>query len=236
MIRAGLFVLVFVTALASSAAAATLTVDARTQPAAPETGYFHFGTAVAPNGSTIGINSRYLTLDGKPWLPVMGEFHFTRFPNRDWKEELEKMKAAGVNIVSTYIFWNHHEEKEGRFLWSGDRDLRRFVTLCRNLGLKVMIRPGPWVHSEARFGGIPDWVVHAMPTRSNDPTYLNYVARYWGEVSKQVKGLLWKDGGPIIGMQLENEYNLTGPGRGASISRRSSASHSRPVSTFRSTP
>jgi hypothetical protein len=214
MTRAGLFVLFFLTALASSASAATLSVDARTQSAAPETGYFHFGTAVAPNGSTIGINSRFLTLDGKPWLPVMGEFHFTRFPNRDWKEELEKMKAAGVNIVSTYIFWNHHEEKQGRFLWSGDRDLRRFVTLCRDLGLKVMIRPGPWVHSEARFGGIPDWVVHAMPTRGNDPAYLNYVARYWGEVSKQVKGLLWKDGGPIIGMQLENEYNLTGPGQG----------------------
>src|SRR5215469_16849142 len=106
MTRAGLFVLVLLTALASSASAATLTVDARTQAPAPETGYFHFGTAVAPNGSTIGINSRYLTLDGKPWLPVMGEFHFTRFPNRDWKEELEKMKAAGVNIFSTYIFWN----------------------------------------------------------------------------------------------------------------------------------
>jgi len=214
MTRAGLFVLVLLTAFASSASAATLTVDARAQAAAPETGYFHFGTAVAPSGSTIGINSRYLTLDGKPWLPVMGEFHFTRFPNRDWKEELEKMKAAGVNIVSTYIFWNHHEEKEGRFLWSGARDLRRFVTLCRDLGLKVMIRPGPWVHSEARFGGIPDWVVHAMPARGNDSAYLNYVARYWGEVSKQVKGLLWKDGGPIVGMQLENEYNLTGPGQG----------------------
>src|SRR5437868_7662042 len=214
MERAGLFVLVFLTALASSASAAMLTIDARTQAAALETGYFHFGTAAALGGSTIGINSRYLTLDGKPWLPVMGEFHFTRFPNRDWKEELEKMKAAGVSIVSTYIFWNHHEEKEGRFLWSGDRDLHRFVTLCRDLGLKVMIRPGPWVHSEARFGGIPDWVVHTMPTRSNDPAYLNYVARYWGEVSKQVKGLLWKDGGPIIGMQLENEYNLTGPGQG----------------------
>jgi hypothetical protein len=213
MTRAGLFVLGLLLVFGSSASAAVLTVDAREQPAAPETGYFHFGTSVSPTG-TIGINSRYLTLDGRPWLPVMGEFHFTRFPNRDWKEELEKMKAAGVNIVSTYIFWNHHEEHEGQFIWSGDRDLRRFVTLCRDLGLKVMIRPGPWVHSESRFGGIPDWVVHAMPTRGNDPAYLNYVARYWGEVSKQVTGLLWKDGGPIIGMQLENEYNLTGPGQG----------------------
>jgi hypothetical protein len=216
MKRAGLGILALAmwAMCAGDASAASLTVDAREQPAAPEQGYFHFGTGVSPTGQTIGINSRYLTLDGKPWLPVMGEFHFTRFPNRDWKMELEKMKVAGVNIVSTYIFWNHHEEHEGRFLWSGDRDLRRFVTLCRDLGLKVMIRPGPWVHSESRFGGIPDWVVHAMPTRGNDPAYLNYVARYWGEVSKQLKGLLWKNGGPIIGMQLENEYNLTGPGQG----------------------
>jgi hypothetical protein len=216
MKRARLGVLAFaVWAMCTAAAsAAVLSVDAREQPAAPETGYFHFGTSISPTGRMIGINSRYLTLDGKPWLPVMGEFHFTRFPNRDWKEELEKMKAAGVNIVSTYIFWNHHEEHEGRFLWTGDRDLRRFVTLCRDLGLKVMIRPGPWVHSESRFGGIPDWVVHAMPVRTSDPAYLNYVARYWGEVSNQVKGFLWKDGGPIIGMQLENEYNLTGPGQG----------------------
>ncbi len=194
--------------------AAMLTVDARQQPPAPETGYLHFGTSVAPNGSVIGINNRYLTLDGKPWLPVMGEIHYTRIPNRYWEDELRKMKAAGVSIVSTYIFWNHHEEDQGRFIWTGDRDLRRFVTLCQKLGLKVMIRPGPWVHSEARFGGIPDWVVRAMPTRSNDPTYLRYVGRYWGEIAKQLKGLLWKDGGPIIGMQLENEYNITGPGRG----------------------
>ncbi|HWA91055.1 MAG TPA: beta-galactosidase [Rhizomicrobium sp.] len=194
--------------------AAVLGIDARAQAPAPETGYFHFGSATSPKDGALAVNSRYLTLDGKPFLPVMGEFHFTRFPNRYWKDELAKMKTAGIDIVSTYIFWNHHEEHEGRFLWSGDRDLRRFVTLCGALGLKVVIRPGPWVHSEARFGGIPDWVVHAMPVRGNDPVYLNYVRRYWSEVAKQVRGLLWKDGGPIVGMQLENEYNLSGPGQG----------------------
>jgi beta-galactosidase len=202
------------TGVLPASAATMLTIDARQQPPVPETGYFHFGTAVSPNGHAVGINSQYLTLDGKPWLPVMGEFHFTRVPNRYWKEELLKMKSAGVSIVSTYIFWNHHEEKEGQFVWTQDRDLRRFVTICGQIGLKVFIRPGPWVHSEARFGGIPDWVVHAVPTRSNDPTYLRYVARYWGQIAAQLKGLLWKDGGPIIGIQLENEFNLTGPGQG----------------------
>jgi hypothetical protein len=124
-----------------ASAATMLTVDARQQPPSPETGYFHFGTAVSPTGHTLGINSRYLTLDGNPWLPVMGEFHFTRVPNQYWKEELLKMKSAGVSIVSTYIFWNHHEEKEGQFVWTQDRDLRRFVTLCGQIGLKVFIRP-----------------------------------------------------------------------------------------------
>jgi beta-galactosidase len=197
-----------------ASAATVLGVDAREQPAPPETGYLHFGTAVSPGGETVGINSRYLTLDGKPWLPVMGEFHFTRVPQEDWEEELLKMRTAGVNIVSTYIFWNQHEETEGHFVWSGNRDLRRFVTLCGRLSLKVFIRPGPWVHSESRFGGIPDWIVRAMPTRMNDPIYLRHVALYWGEISAQVKGQLWKDGGPVVGMQLENEFNLTGPGQG----------------------
>jgi hypothetical protein len=196
-------------------AATVLTVDAHTQPPVPKTGYLHFGTSVSPKGETIGINSQYLTRNGKPWLPVMGEFHFTRVPQQYWDEELHKMKAAGVSIVSTYIFWDHHENQEGYFVWTQNRDLRRFVTLAGQAGLKVFIRPGPWVHSEARFGGIPDWVVRAMPTRSDDPTYLRYVTRYWGEIARQLKGLMWKDGGPIIGMQIENEYNLTGPGQGA---------------------
>jgi beta-galactosidase len=205
---------IFMLCGAPRASAALLGVDAREQPAPPETGYLHFGTATSPSGETVGINSRYLTLDGKPWLPVMGEFHFTRVPQEDWEEELLKMRTAGVSIVSTYIFWNQHEETDGRFNWSGNRDLRRFVALCGQLGLKVFIRPGPWVHSESRFGGIPDWVVRAMPTRTSDPTYLRHVARYWGEISAQVKGQLWKDGGPIVGMQIENEFNLTGPGQG----------------------
>ncbi|HKD21095.1 MAG TPA: beta-galactosidase [Rhizomicrobium sp.] len=210
----GAFVAALLLCAPSAFAAAVLGVDAREQPAAPETGYFHFGTNVAPTGDKVEINNRYLTLNGKPWLPVMGEFHFTRVPQQDWEAELSKMKSAGVGIVSTYIFWNHHEAESGSFVWTGNRDLRRFVSLAGRLGLKVFVRPGPWVHSEARFGGIPDWVVRAMPTRMSDPTYLHYVGRYWDQIGTQLKGLLFKDGGPVIGVQLENEYNLTSPGQG----------------------
>lgn len=191
-----------------------LAVDASAQPPAPETGYLSMGTAKSATGQVIGINSQYLTLDGKPWLPVMGEFHYARFPARYWEEQLLKMKAAGVTVVSTYIFWQYHEETEGHFVWKDDLDLRRFVSLCQKHGLYVFLRPGPWAHAEVRYGGIPDWVVDSMPTRRNDPQYLTYVGRFYQQIADQVKGLMWKDGGPIIGAQVENEYNLSGPGRG----------------------
>ena len=191
-----------------------LVVDATGAVPTPEIGYLHAGTSTSTAGRTLAVNSRYLELNGHPWLPLMGEFHYTRVPARDWDEELAKMKAAGIDIVSTYVIWQHHEEVEGRFDWSGDRDLHRFVELCARHGLYVVLRLGPWVHAEVRFGGLPDWVVNAMPTRSSDPTYLNYVGRFFQQIGAQVRGQLWKDDGPIIGVQLENEYNRSGPGAG----------------------
>lgn len=192
-----------------------LKVDASAVVPEPATGYLKLGTAVAPGGRSLSVNSRYLLRDGKPWLPVMGEFHYTRSPADSWAAELRKMKAAGVDIVASYVIWNHHEEVEGRFDWSGDKDLRRFVQLAQQAGLQVVVRVGPWAHAEARFGGVPDWVVNAMPTRRDDAQYLRYVERLYGQIGQQLNGLLWKSGGPVIGLQLENEYNLDGPGQGA---------------------
>jgi beta-galactosidase len=195
-------------------AATILRVDATAQPAAPETGYLHMGTSVSPGGLKLDVNSRYMTVNGKPWLPVAGEFHYSRFDHRYWDEELAKMKSSGVDIVSTYVFWNHIEAHEGHFDWTGDRDLRRFVTLANKNGLKVLLRIGPWAHGEARFGGLPDWIVKSTRIRGNHPAYLHYVARYYDQIGQQVKGLLWKDGGPIIAVQLENEYYARGEGEG----------------------
>lgn len=192
-----------------------LRVDATAQPTPVSQGFLHMGTAVTRNGDALRINSQYLELDGKPWLPVMGEFHYARVPEQEWNAELLKMKASGVDIVSTYVFWNYHEPRPGEFIWSGDRDLRRFVKLCAKDGLDVLVRIGPWSHGEVRFGGLPDWVVHAMPTRRNDPTYLHYVKQFYTQIADQLKGLWWKDDGPVIGVQIENEYNLDGPGQGA---------------------
>ncbi len=156
----------------------------------------------------------YLTLNGKPWLPVMGEFHFSRVPEAEWEEEILKMKAAGVSIVATYVFWIHHEEVEGQFDWSGRRDLHHFVELCAKHGLYVVVRIGPWDHGEVRNGGLPDWVLKKGPTRENDPVFMSEVAKLYGQIGEQLRGLLWKDGGPVIGIQLENEYAGRGPKRG----------------------
>lgn len=191
-----------------------LKLDARAAAAAPQTGYLKLGAARSPKGETLAANSQYLLRDGKPWLPVMGEYHFSRAPASQWDAQLRLMKAAGIDIVASYVFWNHHQEQPGRFDWKGNHDLRRFVQLAQSAGLQVVVRLGPWAHGESRYGGIPDWVVDAMPTRGNDAEYLGHVERLYGEIGAQLKGLLWKDGGPVVGVQLENEYNLNGPGQG----------------------
>lgn len=206
----------------ASKAALLFTLDASSVPSAPETNYLQMGSdeaANSPVGRVLSINSRYLTLDGTPWLPVMGEFHFSRYPAQYWEEEILKMKAGGVQIVSTYVFWIHHEEVEGQFDWSGQRDLRQFVKLCAKHGLYVWVRIGPWAHGEVRNGGFPDWLSGKGPTRVNDPVYLSCVQKYYDQIGRQLKGLMWKDSGPIIGVQLENEYaNRSSNGGAAYIS------------------
>jgi hypothetical protein len=189
---------------------ALLSIDASHTAPPPETGYLQMGGSNAcksPEGHVLTVNSLYLMLDNKPWLPVMGEFHFSRYPEKYWEEEILKMKAGGIQIISTYIFWIHQEEVEGQFIWSGQRNLRRFVELCGKHGLYVYPRIGPWAHGEVRNGGFPDWLLAKCRTRINDPIYLSYVSKYYNEIGKQLKGLLWKDGGPVIGIQIENEYS-----------------------------
>jgi beta-galactosidase len=158
-------------------------------------------------GETIEVNSFYLERNGKPFIPVIGEFHFSRYPHQYWDEQLKKMKAGGITVVATYIFWNMHEFKEGTFNWSGDLDVRHFTELCAKNGLEVVMRVGPFAHGEIRNGGLPDWLYgRPIDVRSNDQVYLYYVNRLYQEIGKQLKGLMFKDNGPIIGVQLENEY------------------------------
>jgi beta-galactosidase len=198
---------------AAAAPAELVSVDVTRPAAAPRSDHLRMGTGAGPRG-TIAANSRWLTRDGRPWLPVMGEFHFTRTPASEWEDEILKMKAAGVSIVATYVIWNQIEREPGRLDWTGDRDLRRFAALCARHDMLLFVRPGPWAHAETRFGGIPDWIVATTRPRSNDPAYLAQVERFWRGVADQLRGALWKDGGPVVGLQIENEYNLDGPEQG----------------------
>ncbi len=158
-------------------------------------------------GDTVAMNQLYLEFNGSPWLPSMGEFQYSRYPHEFWEDELLKIKAGGIEIVPTYVFWIHHEEEEGVFDWSGRRNVRRFVELCKKHGLWVIMRMGPFCHGEARNGGMPDWLFGKdLEPRSNDPKYLFYVKRLYNEIGEQLKGLTFKDGGPIIGIQCENEF------------------------------
>jgi hypothetical protein len=191
-------------------------VTVRLPPGIPavERDFLRMGPSSGPAGS-LAVTSRYLELDGRPWLPVMGEFHYSRYPDDEWEVELAKMRAGGIDIVASYVFWNHHEDSEGVFDWSGRRDLARFVRLVARAGMQFFLRPGPWVHAEARNGGFPDWLVASAELRCNDASYLARVARFYAEIGAQLCGLLWSDGGPVLGVQLENEYPRTGPGAGA---------------------
>jgi beta-galactosidase len=176
-------------------------------PQPPEAAGFNMGESRRPDGATLTLDSSNLRLNGKPWTPVMGEFHYSRYPANEWREELLKMKGGGVDIVATYVFWIHHEEVEGQFDWSERRSLRHFIELCGEVGLEALVRCGPWCHGEVRNGGQPDWLLKKdWKLRSDDTNYLAKTRILYGQIAAQLKGLLWKDGGPVVGIQFENEY------------------------------
>lgn len=168
--------------------------------------HLHMG-GNSPDGGSIEVNNFYIVRDGKPVIPVMGEFHYTRYPAEQWEQEIMKMKAGGVNILPTYIFWSLHEENEGEWNWSGNRDLRHFVELCKKHDMDVIVRIGPFGHGEIRSGAIPDWIfAKNLDIRSDDPRYLAYAEKLYNEIARQIDGLYYKEGGPVIGCQIENEH------------------------------
>lgn len=158
-----------------------------------------------------GYQSKYLTKNNKPWFPIMGEMHYSRVPQSEWKDYLYKMKAGGVMVVSTYCIWIHHEEIEGQYDFYGNKDVRDYVKLCQSCGVELILRIGPWCHGEVRNGGFPDWLLKkTFPLRENNEKYLDTIKQYFSKLYEQVDGLLLKQGGPIIGIQIENEYGHAG--------------------------
>lgn len=152
-----------------------------------------------------------LIVDGQRVAPVMGEIHYSRIPENEWQASVRKMKDGGVTIIATYVFWNHIEEKEGIFNWNGQRNLRKFLEVCKTENMPVVLRVGPFCHGEARCGGIPDWFfTQGIKSRSEDPKFLALVDKLYRQIFTQVQGLQWKDGGPVIACQFDNEYRGNG--------------------------
>jgi len=174
--------------------------------------HFEFGTAENPDGETIYVDSRGFIINGKREIPVAGEMHYQRVPSSEWRNELLKMKAGGVTIVSTYVFWNITEPQEGKMDFSGNNNIRGFIEECGRCGLKVLLRPGPWAHGEWIYGGLPEWLVDKSSSepenyslRSISPGFIGATKRYFNALGEETKGLRWKEGGPIIGLQVDNE-------------------------------
>ena len=152
-------------------------------------------------------DSQSLIIDGRRVAPVMGEIHYSRIPAEEWAREVRKMKMGGITMIACYVFWNHIEEQEGIFDWSGQRDLRRFLEICQLEQLPVVLRIGPFCHGEVRHGGIPDWALQrGIKTRDENPEFLEMVRRLYRQIYTQVQGLQWKEGGPVLAAQFDNEY------------------------------
>ncbi|WP_099467609.1 beta-galactosidase [Konateibacter massiliensis] len=161
--------------------------------------------------NSYGYNATYLIKNGKPWFPIMGEIHFSRVPKEEWRDYLLKMKAGGVTVVSSYCIWIHHEEIEGRYDFEGNKNVGEFVKVCQECGLELILRVGPWCHGEVRNGGFPDWLLQKpFQLRENNEEYFSTIRQYYGKLYEQVDGLLLGQGGPIIGLQIENEYGHCG--------------------------
>ena len=137
----------------------------------PFEGHLLLGTNRNPSGDSLSANSLYFTRNGKPWYPVMGEIHYVRMPEQDWEASIIKMKASGIDVIATSVFWIYQEEEEGVFDWSGRRSLAKFASLCKKHDMNLFLRIGPWCHGEGRNGGIPDWSMNIEGgiRRNNQP-------------------------------------------------------------------
>jgi beta-galactosidase len=154
----------------------------------------------------------HFELDGKPFVIHSGEIHYPRIPEAYWRQRLHMARAMGLNTVCTYAFWNLHEPKPGQWNFSGNRNIAKFVRIAGEEGLKVIVRPGPYICTELDFGGLPAWTLkdRSMRVRSRDPKFMALTQAYFSRLGKELSPLLIQNGGPIIMTQVENEYGSYG--------------------------
>ncbi len=162
----------------------------------------------APKPGTFEAGKGSFLLNGEPFVVKAAEIHYPRIPSPYWEHRIEMCKALGMNTICIYIFWNIHEQQEGVYDWTGNNDVAEFCRLCQKHGMYVIVRPGPYVCAEWEMGGLPWWLLKNkdVQLRTQDPKFLDHVKRFEAEVGKQLAPLTIQNGGPIIMVQVENEY------------------------------
>jgi beta-galactosidase len=160
---------------------------------------------------TFGCQGERFLLDGKPFQIISGEMHYARVPRPYWRDRLRKMHALGLNTLCTYVFWNLHEPRPGRFDFGGDLDVAAYLRTAQEEGLWVILRPGPYVCSEWDFGGLPAWLLaRRAKVRTTDPVFLTTAGMYLKRLGEELGPLEIGRGGPVIMTQVENEYGSFG--------------------------
>jgi beta-galactosidase len=173
---------------------------------------FSFVSAQQQAAHTFVVQHGQFVLDGKPFQVISGEMHYQRIPREYWRERFRMAKAMGLNTVTTYVFWNVHEPRPGVYDFSGINDVAEFVRQAQQEGLWVILRPGPYACAEWEFGGYPAWLLkdHALEVRSRDAKFLDPARRWIQRLGQEVAPLQIGYGGPIVLVQVENEYGSFG--------------------------
>jgi len=164
---------------------------------------------------SFAIEGRHFMRDGQPHVIRSGEMHYPRVPRAYWRDRMKKARAMGLNTIQTYAFWNLHEPEPGRFDFNGNLDIAEFVRIAGEEGLDVIVRPGPYICTELDFGGFPAWLLRTpgMRVRSLDPRFMSASERYMKRLGQELAPLMVTRGGPIVMVQVENEYGSFGTDR-----------------------
>jgi beta-galactosidase len=175
-------------------------------------GTLHAQNATAHTPHVLRANGDHFEMDGKPFQIISGAIHYERVPQAYWRDRLRKARAMGLNTVETYVFWNVHEPAPGKFDFSGQYDVAEFVREAQQEGLFVILRPGPYACAEWDFGGFPAWLLRepGMVVRSRNAPFITAATRWIHRLGKELAPLQSANGGPIIAVQVENEYGSYG--------------------------
>ena len=170
-------------------------------------------TVLADNKpGTFTIGDKTFLLNGEPFVVKAAEIHYPRIPRPYWEHRIQMCKSLGMNAVCIYIFWNIHEQQEGQFNFTDNNDIAEFCRIAQKNGMYVIVRPGPYVCAEWEMGGLPWWLLKKkdIKLRERDPYFMERVKIFEEKVGEQLKPLTIQNGGPIIMMQVENEYGSYG--------------------------